>query len=211
MWPHGNDVDIMKKILAVCGRRRCGKDTLAVHMESKGDWVHMKVSSTLKSCMSFLFNLTHAEVEGDLKDVILDHGPGKGTTPRRLLQWMGTDVMQYGIQTIIPSLGRNFWIDHLVSDIKGVLQENNVVISDIRFLHELDRLNEMFPNQVVCVYIQRMQRHHAHNSTLDQDVDRHESESNVDVLEQRADHVIINQGFNLYDYIQEIETVVKTL
>lgn len=200
----------MKKVLAICGRRRCGKDTLAVHMESKGDWTHMKVSKTLKSCISFLFNLTHAEVEGDLKDVVIDHGPGRGTTPRRLLQWMGTDIMQYELQNVVPHIGRSFWIDHLVSDIKWVLKEKNVVISDIRFEHELDRLHEMFPNQVVCLYIQRAHNGYPASSTpMDQQVDKHESESNVDVLKQRADHIIHNPGRNLYEYINEIETTIK--
>lgn len=202
----------MKKILAVCGRRRCGKDTLAVHLQSKHDWVHMKVSHTLKTCISYLFNLTHAEIEGDLKDVILDHGPGCGTTPRRLLQWMGTDVMQHDIQRIIPSAGRTFWIDHLISDIKGVIQnDKNVVISDIRFKHELDRLREFFPNQVVCLYIERLQGLAQNNTHIDSIVDSHESESNVENLKLYTDHVIMNQGYNLYDYIQEIENVMQKL
>ena len=68
------------------------------------------------------------------------------TTPRKMMQFIGTEVFQYKIQELIPNIGRNFWIKSLLSDeLLDNIKNNNhkIVISDLRFLHEYENLKQL--------------------------------------------------------------------
>ena len=134
---------ILPRIIAIIGHKYSGKDTVSEMIHELYGHQHLKISSRLKHCVKELFDLTDEDVETEKKDVINEK---LGITPRKLLQFFGTEIMQYKIQEILPNIGRNFWIKHLTNAIKST---DYVVISDVRFLHEYDMLKKLDDNLMV--------------------------------------------------------------
>lgn len=130
------------KVIAICGLKRSGKDTAADFICESG-YLKFRFADPLKHIIKYLFSFTDNEIEGSSKDVVHDKWQVK---PRTLLQYIGTDVMQYGIQDIVPNIGRTFWAENLCERIKN---ETKVVIPDLRFVHEVDVLMKNF--QDVCI------------------------------------------------------------
>lgn len=119
----------LPRIIAICGKKRCGKDTLACHIASSYGYTHVKIAAHLKEIMGVIFGFSNAQLELDEKDSVDERW---GISPRKAMQFFGTDIMQYEIQKLLPNVGRTFWI-------QGLLQkypDKNIVISDLRFPHE---------------------------------------------------------------------------
>jgi dephospho-CoA kinase len=125
------------KIIAICGMKRSGKDTIADHIISKYDYEKIKLADPLKKAVQILFNFTDDQVgDSDDKDKI---DPNWGITPRKVMQFFGTEIMQYKIQEILPTIGRKFWINSLISNM-NMNPTKKYIISDLRFLHEYEEL-----------------------------------------------------------------------
>lgn len=129
-------------IIAVCGKRRSGKDAIASYLCGRHGFVNMKFAKYLKGMLREAFGFSDEQLEGGEKDQV---HPVYGVTPRRLMQYMGTEVMQFGIQTVLPGIGRSFWALRLVQDMNAHITklasdelQPKVVISDMRFMHEFD-------------------------------------------------------------------------
>jgi len=125
-------------IVAICGVKRSGKDAIADRiLQSDQRFSHVKISESLKKVCRLLFNFTEEEVEGPEKDSIAAKW---GITPRKAMQFIGTEVMQYKLQEILPDVGRCFWIKKILTD--PTLSTNPIVISDLRFKHEEQALRD---------------------------------------------------------------------
>ena len=128
------------KLIAICGYKRCGKDTVSEFISSVYGHKHIKISAKLKQVSKILFNFTDDQVESDSKE---DFDARWGTTPRKVLQFMGTEMFQYKIQEILPDVQRNFWIRSLIEE--HIIKTNHdypIVISDMRFVHEYTELKK---------------------------------------------------------------------
>lgn len=139
------------KVIALCGKYHCGKDTVASFLCDEYKYDHVKISACLKEACRILFGLTLDQVEGSKKETV---DPRWNVTPRRIMQFMGTEVMQYKIQELIPGVGRSFWIDATIRNIKPP-----AVISDLRFLHEYSKLKDAFGDDVLVLNIRRPSDH----------------------------------------------------
>lgn len=131
------------RILLLCGFKRCGKDTFANYVANKYGYTHLKISQQLKDSLQVLFGFTSEQMESDKKDCIDERWQ---VTPREVLQYMGTNIFQYEIQKLLPNIGRNFWIKTICQDIENKYLENkdtDIVISDLRFIHELNYINNL--------------------------------------------------------------------
>lgn len=134
----------MVKIIAICGLRRSGKDTIAQYVQENYNYKHVKISSTLKQTCALLFGFSHQQMEDKEKDIVDQQ---IGITPRLAMQFLGTEVMQYKIQEILPNVGRCFWIDLLIKN----FNDDQVVISDLRFVHEYEALKKKHNLYVIKV------------------------------------------------------------
>lgn len=161
-------------VIAVCGARRAGKDTVAKVLEERYAFVNLKFARYLKDMIRSGFGLTDDEVEGNAKDII---HPVYGVTPRAIMQFIGTDVMQYSLQNILPGVGRVFWANRLLMDVKQRFKEsvNRLVISDLRFLHEYEALQKSSIEEGYKLLVIKVQRHQPHNQK-DNQLDMHVSE-----------------------------------
>jgi dephospho-CoA kinase len=134
-----------KTIIAICGKKRCGKDTAANYLQLAFEYKNIKLASKLKDTLKVLFDLNDEQIEGHSKDDIIT---SLNITPRKLMQWFGTEIMQFQLQKILPNQGRRFWIDQIIKTISSS-NHNKFVISDLRFHHEIDALLETFPQTLV--------------------------------------------------------------
>jgi hypothetical protein len=131
---------IMPRIIAICGAKRSGKDTLAHYISHK--YLHTKLAfaDPLKEAVNALFQFSAEQTgDSDLKDVIDKQW---GITPRRALQFFGTEVLQYKIQELLPNIDRKFLANALVSRITKNDNEP-YVISDMRFVHEYEAVKKL--------------------------------------------------------------------
>jgi len=133
----------MSNIIAICGAKRSGKDVLAKHIVANRGFKKLSFAEPLKKAVRELFNFTDIQVGideenamGDEKDIIDERW---GISPRKALQFFGTEIMQHNIGGLIPNTNRGFLADILLSHISGDACDG-YVISDMRFLHEYNKL-----------------------------------------------------------------------
>ena len=131
-----------RKIIAICGVKRSGKDTLADYIVSRYGFEKIRIADPLKHMCKGLFGLTDAQIEGDDKEVI---DPRWGVAPRAILQFVGTEMFQFKLQKLMPHVGRSFWMRQLLE----THTHGCFVISDMRFLHEYEILKAAEPDLVV--------------------------------------------------------------
>lgn len=146
-------------IVAVCGLKRSGKDVVARYIcENYENYTHAKIATPLKDVVKMAFDLSDHELESDAKDAV---HPVWGVAPRILLDYIGTHVFQHDIGRVVPVLKDNrcFWIDRLLSTSRSRLQEgNNLVISDLRFVHELNVLRAFSEKHGIRLTVIRVSR-----------------------------------------------------
>lgn len=136
----------MSNIIAICGAKRSGKDVLAKHIVANRGFKKLSFAEPLKKAVKELFNFTDIQVGideenaiGYEKDIIDERW---GISPRKALQFFGTEIMQHNIGGLIPNTNRGFLADILLSRISGDAGDagDGYVISDMRFLHEYNKL-----------------------------------------------------------------------
>lgn len=130
------------KIIAICGLKRSGKDTIADYLCSNYGYTKIKIANPLKQGLKVMFGFTDEQLESDKKDEI---DPRWEIQPRKIMQFIGTEVMQYQLQQIIPGIGRKVWIRSLIEEYITNSQNPNelFVIPDLRFLHEYEELSKL--------------------------------------------------------------------
>ena len=180
-------------IIAICGYKRSGKDTIAEYLTKNYNYNHYKITDKLRKVVQLLFNLNDNDYEKN-KEINDDRWD---TTPRKIMQFIGTEVFQYKIQELLPNISRNFWIKSLLSDeLLDNIKNNNhkIVISDLRFLHEYENLKQLnIPLVVIKVTNNKIKN-----------IDNHISET--EHLKIPIDYEIENNGNlqELYDNINKI-------
>jgi uridine kinase len=134
------------RIIAICGMKRSGKDTLANIISEHYTYEHVKISKKLKDTCKLLFNFTDDQMEKDIKEEI---DPRWGVSPRKCMQYFGTELMQYQIQNLL-NIGKKFWINSLLNEIDVNSSSKKYVISDLRFLHEYEEIKKR-NGLIICV------------------------------------------------------------
>jgi dephospho-CoA kinase len=180
---------VYRRCIAICGKKRSGKDTVSRYLADTYGYTHAKFSDPLKKVTSILFSIPEHDLENDKKDVI---DPRWGVEPRRLLQFLGTEMMQFQLQQIVPHIGRTFWAKNLV---QRTSKCTNVVISDLRFVHEVDTLKESF-DMVTIVKIVRDYK----TTNGPWSIDTHMSETELENID--ANYTILND--------HDVDTLIQT-
>ncbi len=86
-------------VIGVCGVKTSGKDTISDMFVKEGDlFTKLQISESLKNICKQLFHFDESQVNSIEKDIVDERYK---TTPRKILQFFGTDIMQYEIQKII--------------------------------------------------------------------------------------------------------------
>lgn len=182
----------MSRLIGVCGKKRSGKDTISDYLRENYGFTVYSFAGPMKEACKELFLMSEEQVNGSKK---MELDERWGITPRRLLQLMGTELFQYDIHEHTSddefNIGREIWAERFRIWYNEE-DRGNVVVSDVRFHHEVDKLREM------GVEIWKVDRY-----DLDKD-DQHSSEKELETIE--ADSYIQNFGTftQLYDQIDAL-------
>jgi hypothetical protein len=186
----------MYNIIAICGAKRSGKDVLAKCLINKYNYEKLSFAEPLKKAVKELFNFNDIQVgideengNGDEKDIIDDRW---GITPRKALQYFGTEIMQYKMNELIPNINREFFANILLSKIV----ENKIyVISDMRFLHEYEKIKGL---NILIIKVIR--------PSLIKKRDEHISENEYEQIPCNIE--VLNEG-SIEDFINNFESLNK--
>lgn len=176
----------MKRIVALCGMKGSGKDTIGSVLINAG-YQRIQIAEPLKDGIKSMFNLSDEHVNGDLKETEIM----TGITPRFLLQYIGTDIMH-------PLMGKDVWIKQAVEKIKTLsMNHDNFVITDMRFVYESEYLRKHFPSSFI-VFIERDL------------VEKSEHVSECECHKIISDLVIDNTG-NLNDLFSQVKNKILSI
>jgi hypothetical protein len=171
-------------IIAITGRMRNGKDTLADYLIKKYCYQQLAFAEPIKQICMILYGFTQEQCYGNLKETLDKRW---GITPRQAFQFIGTELFRKQMKNLLPNIEDNFWVKVLQEKIKQIYKENSntkFVISDVRFFNELEGLRTVAKELGVSIECIRVTRPDI-NST-----DKHESEIYIDQL--KVDHDLIN-------------------
>ena len=112
-------------IIGICGHKGSGKDYLANILKEYTGFKVVHFADPIKDIISDLFKISKDELN-ELKNY--EDTKILGTNMRSILQPFGTNIMQ-------KFCGKRIWVDL-------VLKEDNLIIADVRFQHEVDAILE---------------------------------------------------------------------
>lgn len=193
-------------VIALTGSRRCGKDVVADHLCRTYGFKKASFARPLKQMVASAFGLTWDQVDGQDKDVVDER---YGVPPRKILQFMGTEVMQHHLQTLFPDVGKMFWAKRLVNEhIHGTLanQHKRLVISDMRFVHEYEYILQAVQQCGGELKVWKVERD-PQCKVMDSIIDSHPSER--EWVRIRADESLHNDAA-ICDLHKKVELIIAT-
>lgn len=165
-------------IIGITGKKFSGKDTLADELVLNHNFIKYSMADPLKDALKALFGFTDEQLYGNQKEIIDTRWK---ITPREVMQFFGTQVMQYKIQELIPDLERNFFVKRF-EDFCKKNKDKNIVVADIRFQHEINSIKKLNG------YIIRVTRDNLNNN-----LSEHISESGLEAL-INVDYIVKNNS-----------------
>lgn len=185
-------------LIGILARKRHGKDTCADYLVNAYGFHKMALADPLKESCRTLFDLSDEQLYGDLKEVVDERW---GVTPRRILQYIGTNIFRYSMDELLPWVKDNFWLEKIrikYEDFKKKYGDNvNVVISDLRFPNEVDFVHSI-GGTVIKVY----------RPCICDDTETHSSEILIDEITS-YEHLIVNDG-TVEEYYKKIDQIVSS-
>ena len=183
-------------LIAVCGKKRSGKDTLGEYLCKVYGFEHaQKFAQPFKDIAVDWFGWDDRHLEGDLKEVV---DPEWGFSPRQFLQTFGNEVMKDDLGAHFPAykaiVGDGIWVKVFLNWYEKQDKSKNFVLTDLRFPVEYNALRLL--DDVVFV-----------KTISDRSpADTHVSESYIDSFV--VDYTIVNNGWGnyveFYDKINEM-------
>lgn len=127
------------------GPKQSGKSTAAQFLVKKYHFVERSMAEPLKRACKELFLLKEEQLFG-VREKEEPDARWFGCTPRKMFQFVGTDLLRNHLDEIMPGLGRNLFIHHFRIWYASELQKTpkvNVVVPDIRFQNEVNFIKEL--------------------------------------------------------------------
>ena len=148
-------------IIGLIGQKRVGKDTVAsiiknIDIDKIYNFKCMALANPIKDIARIMFNFTEEQLYDDAKDII---DPKWGVKPRDFFEQFGTNIMQFDIYKYLPNLEsqvekRLFWVKSLLAKIQNDKdKKQNVIITDVRGLHEINEINKFTDGKAIFIRI----------------------------------------------------------
>jgi hypothetical protein len=180
----------MPIIIGICGKKYHGKDTIADYLVKNFHFAKISLGDPLKEALQNIFGFTDDQLWGDKKETV---DPYWNTTPRELMQFIGTDLMRIHLAEKFPSIGQSVWVMSLEKHINNMIANGvqRIVVPDMRFPNE-ELVVRKFGGFVIRVERPECESHDTHVS----------ENSSKDIY---ADATIINTKFDkLYSDTEEV-------
>ena len=190
-------------IIGFLGKKRCGKDTAAEYLIENHNFIRYAFGDPVKDVAKAMFGFTDEQLYGDKKEII---DPEWNISPRQAFQSIGTDYAQYSIYRSLPELETKvpikcFWIHkfkHWYNKQKKLNPNIKVVISDLRFIHEVNCLKELGS---IIIKINRNTSHQ----------DNHISENEINIIDKDSIDFTIYNNTDINQYYEKLESILKQL
>lgn len=187
-------------IIGLHGRAGSGKDTFFHSLSDK--FTRLAYADPLKLACAHLFNLTNEQLYDDKeKEVITDWKiDGTNVSSRKLLQWLGTDILRNHIDRDIFTKNLEHRLVKLYND-----GHRNFMITDVRFDNEREHLisiGEKLNLPVKIIKIVRYTRDGIYTSTTS----GHSSEE--EFPDEVCDKIIINKFLDVTGYKKYVREYV---
>lgn len=125
-------------LIGLTGRKFNGKDTIGYHLCTKYGYIRFAFADALKEACRCIFGFTDDQLYGNKKEEVDTFWK---TSPRIILQYLGTDLFRNQLQKIMPDLGQNIWVEVVRKKILDIWEKNPnqpIVVTDVRFPNEID-------------------------------------------------------------------------
>lgn len=135
------------KLIGLCGLISSGKGTVADHLGETG-FITISFAETLKDAAACIFGWDRDMLEGstaearaarEVKDEWWSERLGFETSPRSMLQFMGTEVMRNNLHPEIWALAT----EKRIIEMSEQYEWANFVISDVRFPNEVAMIRRL--------------------------------------------------------------------
>lgn len=131
------------KLIGITGRKENGKDTLGNYLVKYHGYKRIAFADALKDACKCIFGFTEEQLYGNLKETTDQFWQ---TSPRKVLQFVGTDLFRDHLMEIMPWINKNVWVEVVkkkMLDEWKINPESRFVITDVRFSNEIDLINEL--------------------------------------------------------------------
>ena len=185
-------------LVGLMGIKGSGKSTAASYLVNNYGFVEKSFAECLKRACKELFLLEDEQVFGTQEQKETPDPRWYDCTPRKIMQYVGTDLLRENLDKIIPELGKNIFTRHIELWYTAEIAKNpniQVVISDIRFQNEVDFVQKLGG---VVIKIDR---------PLVLTDDTHSSEIELQLITS-YDH-LINNTDTLEDLSRELDNYMK--
>lgn len=149
-------------LIGICGHAGVGKDTVSDYLTDKYENTYRRAfADPLKYAAAALFGMPLGSFyEQEWKELPFEFWK---TTPRKIAQYFGTEMVRQTIDGLIPGVGEDFWIHRFAGTVNGDLlsedvnegpydAEDTIVIPDLRFQNEYEFLCE---NNALILHLTR--------------------------------------------------------
>lgn len=126
-------------LIGFLGKKESGKTTASKFLINELNFTEKSFAEPLKKACQDLFLLEEDQINGNKKEEIDKRW---GCTPRKILQFIGTDLLRNNINKIMPNIGENIFID-IFKVWYEQNKEKNIVIPDVRFKNEIDFIHSI--------------------------------------------------------------------
>lgn len=197
-------------IIGITGKAGSGKDTIAeyLHQRYHNVWIESFAKPLKQACAAAFGIPIENFQDSELKELVDGNW---NVSPRKIAQFVGTEMFRDMIPALIPHVGTNFWVVRMAALITGRIstpegatydQEDTIVIPDLRFQNEYEYVSD---NGGLIIHLTR------DNIPTTVGILGHSSEAGI-IFDDTVYHITNNGSKeDLYAQVEEVLTASKTV
>lgn len=178
-------------LIGLTGKKRSGKDTTADYLVEKYGFEKISFATPLKEICKILFSFSDNQLYGDEKEEIDKRWD---ISPRKVFQFIGTNLFRDRMSELIPNIEKNFWVKCTEEILESKLNKN-IVVTDCRFDNEVNVIKKHKG------YVFRINREN-------NNIDTHSSETEIENLLVDSD---ISNDTTKQDLFSKIDKIIHSI
>jgi|WetSurMetagenome_2_1015567.scaffolds.fasta_scaffold08499_6 hypothetical protein len=189
-------------IIALCGNKRVGKDTVAKYLVENYKFKRYGFADPIRESCKNIFLWDDDWIDSHKEEI----DPRWGISYRDIAQIIGTEVFQYKVPELLPGfnkkIGKTLWVARF-KELYIKDMSIDYVISDLRFIHEYEAIKKYHNTYIIKVERPSVINEDTHPSEKEVNKIPYDFEllndSTEEVLKSNVD-TIINYIYNDLEY-----------
>jgi len=170
-----------------------GKDTAGDYLVEKYNYEKRAMAENLKKAAQVIFSFEDHQLYGTQEQKETPDPRWENVTPRKIMQYFGTECMRDQMYKIMPEMGKAIWVKSLEISLHG--KTDNICICDIRYKEEADLVKRL--GGIIINLKRDRVRTESHNHT-----------SELEMQNIPHDYEIDNNG-TLEALYQQLDIIIK--